>query len=196
MSVWRFLEVFRLLGLVALGAGLLWLGAGCAPAPPRPPAVLPPPPPVPATPKELALERALQEFSRAPYRRGGVTPAGVDCSGLVLAVFQRVGLSLPRTVEEQFTVGQPVPRERLRFGDVVFFNRYCQVKKSAPYLAGILNPQPLSQICHNGIYLGGGRFMHASPRGVEVASLEADTWRLSYAGARRYLETGTPSFSR
>lgn len=139
------------------------------------------------TPQEAALEKAIAEFSRAPYRLGGTTPAGVDCSGLVFGVFQRVGLSLPRTVEEQFSQGRPVPRNQLRFGDVVFFNRYCQVKKSSPYLASLWTPGYLSQVCHNGIYLGQGRFLHASPRGVEVASLEGEIWRLSYTGARRYL---------
>jgi len=182
----------RVASFLALLNGLIWLLAGCAAAPPRPPvAPLPPSRPL-ATPQEAALERALGEFSRAPYRSGGITPTGVDCSGLVLAVYQRVGLALPRTVEQQFTVGQAVLPGRLRYGDVVFFNRYCQVKKSGPYLAGILPPDYASQVCHNGIYLGEGRFLHASPRGVEVSRLEAEVWRASYAGARRFLLPGGP----
>jgi|YNPNPStandDraft_1061719.scaffolds.fasta_scaffold00153_20 cell wall-associated NlpC family hydrolase len=183
-----FLGAPCLFSLLALMGGMLGLLAGCAPAPPRPPVVtLPPPPPPSLTSREAALEKAMAEFYRAPYRQGGVTPGGVDCSGLVLAVFQRVGLALPRTVEEQYKVGQPVARNHLRFGDVVFFNRYCQAKKSGPYVASLWPPGYLSQVCHNGIYLGNGRFLHASPRGVEVASLDAEVWRLSFAGARRYL---------
>ncbi len=165
---------------------------GCAAAPPAPP-VAPLPPPRPRfTPQEVALDRALGRFYGAPYRFGGTTPAGVDCSGLVLAVYQQLGLALPRTAADQFTAGQPVPLNRLRFGDVVFFNRFCQVNKSAPYLAGVLPPASLRQICHNGIYLGGGRFMHASNRGVKVSRLDAEVWRRSYAGARRYLLPRAP----
>lgn len=177
---------------LTLVCGIAWFLAGCAAAPPRPPVVpLPPPRPL-LTPQEAALERALGEFSRAPYQSGGITPAGVDCSGLVLAVYQRVGLALPRTVAQQFAAGEAVSPGRLRFGDVVFFNRYCQVKKSGPYLASILSPDYASQICHNGIYLGEGRFMHASLRGVEVSRLDAEVWRHSYAGARRFLLPGGP----
>jgi len=164
-------------------AAILLLG-GCAKAPRRPPeAVAPPPRPLP-TPQETALDRALGEFAKAPYRSGGVSPKGVDCSGLVMAVYQRVGLALPRTTTQQFTEGQPVPPGKLRFGDVVFFNRYCQVKKSGPYMAGILPPAYVSEVCHNGIYLGNGRFIHASPRGVEISRLDAEVWRASFIGAR------------
>ena len=166
-------------------AATVFLG-GCAKAPRRPRvAPLPPPRPLP-TPQEADLERALGKFLGAPYRHGGTTPAGVDCSGLVLAVYQRVGLALPRTVAQQFTRGQPVPPGRLRFGDVVFFNRYCQVKKSGPHLAGLLPPAYISEVCHNGIYLGDGRFIHASPRGVEISHLDAEVWRTSFIGARRF----------
>jgi cell wall-associated NlpC family hydrolase len=109
-----------------------------------------------------------------------------------MAAFQRAGVPLPRTVAQQFTAGQPVPPGRLRYGDVVFFNRYCQVNKSEPYLAGILPPDYAAQVCHNGIYLGDGRFLHASPRGVEVSRLDAGVWRASFLGARRFLAPKAP----
>jgi len=136
------------------------------------------------------LDRALRQFYGAPYRSGGTTPEGVDCSGLVLGVYQRVGLALPRTAADQFTTGQSIPLGRLRFGDVVFFNRFCQVKKSDPYRAELLPPAFLLEVCHNGIYLGDGRFLHASSRGVQVSHLGAEVWRNSYIGARRYLFPG------
>lgn len=164
----------------------LW---GCAKAPRRPPPELVTPPPQPlATPQEAALQRALGDFAKTPYRSGGVTPAGVDCSGLVLAVYQRLGLALPRTAADQFTVGEPVPLNKLRFGDVVFFNRLSEVKKSGPFLATMLPPTSRYQVTHNGIYIGGGRFIHASSRGVVISRLDAEVWRASFLGARRFLQ--------
>src|SRR5664280_3518083 len=179
----------RLLG-AALGAALLL--AGCAGPPPRslPPESVAPLPSVTRSPREVALERALGEFSGVPYRSGGTTPDGVDCSGLIQALYQRTGLRLPRTVADQYQTGTPVGREELRFGDVVFFNRYCQTGGRGPYLAGILSLGDEDEVCHNGIYLGGGQFMHASPRGVFITRLDAEVWRASYRGARRYLPGG------
>jgi cell wall-associated NlpC family hydrolase len=171
-----------------LAAALLL--AGCAGAPPPPPEVLAPPPVVRRQPQELALERALGEFYGAPYRAGGTTPAGVDCSGLIQALYQRAGVILPRTVGEQFNQGRPVALRELRFGDVVFFNRYCQVRGRGPFLAGILPPALADDVCHNGLYLGDGRFVHASPKGVFVSRLDAEIWRVSFKGARRYLISG------
>jgi cell wall-associated NlpC family hydrolase len=93
-------------------------------------------------------------------------------------------------VADQYQAGTPVGREELRFGDVVFFNRYCQIRGQGPYLAGILTSVDEDEVCHNGIYLGGGRFMHASPRGVFISRLDAEVWRVSLRGARRYFSGG------
>jgi cell wall-associated NlpC family hydrolase len=173
--------------ILGLAAGL----AGCAGAPPprpRPHSHLGPLPAITGrNPQEVALERALGEFYGAPYRYGGTTPAGVDCSGLIQALFQRAGVRLPRTVAQQYQSGQPVERGELRFGDVVFFSRYCQTRSRDFYLAGIFPSFQADKVCHDGIYLGEGRFVHASPRGVVVSRLDAKTWRLAFRGARRYL---------
>ncbi len=133
------------------------------------------------------MSQALQVFYGAPYKSGGADPSGVDCSGLVQAVFQRAGILLPRTVAQQFNAGQPVGLGELRFGDVVFFNRFCQTGKHPLFMAGLLPPAYASEVCHNGIYLGQGRFVHASPKGVYVSRLDAEIWRMSFMGARRYL---------
>jgi len=186
--------VFSRVTLVFTALALTLLLGGCAKAPRRPPEPAAPPPPRPLpTPQEAALERALRDFYHAPYRSGGTTPAGVDCSGLVMGVYQRLGLALPRTAADQFTTGRPVPPGRLRFGDVVFFNRFCQVKKSGPYLAHILPPAEMAEICHNGIYLGNGLFIHASSKGVEVSRLDAEVWKNSFMGARRFLLENPPA---
>ncbi len=163
--------------------------AGCAGAPP-PPSAAPEGPVSPAghSAQEVALEQALGEFYGAPYRPGGTTPEGFDCSGLVQAMLQRAGVKVLRTVAQQFNEGQPVGPQELRFGDVVFFNRYCQIRSPDFFLAGILPPAfNANEVCHNGVYLGEGRFVHASPRGVAVSRLDAEVWRVSYRGARRYL---------
>ena len=179
----------RLLG-AALAAALLLAGCAGAPPPPPPPEPMAPLSQVSRSPREVALERALGEFSGTPYVSGGTTPDGVDCSGLIQALYHRAGVNLPRTVADQYQAGQPVARPDLHFGDVVFFNRYCQTRDRGPYLAGILSLGDEDAVCHNGIYLGGGRFMHASPRGVFISRLDAEVWRVSFRGARRYLPGG------
>jgi cell wall-associated NlpC family hydrolase len=176
-------------GWILLGAALLAL-MGCAEAPPLP-AERPETPHLaaPGRPaQEVALERALGDFYGAPYKAGGCTPDGVDCSGFIQALYQQAGVKLPRTVAEQFHAGRPVPAPKeLRFGDVVFFNRYCQSRGREVFLAGLVNPAWADEVCHNGLYLGEGRFVHASPRGVQVSRLDSEVWRKSYMGARRFL---------
>jgi hypothetical protein len=130
----------------------------------------------------------MHEFYGAPYRSGGVTPAGVDCSGLVQAVYQRAGVKLPRTAAQQFHHGIPVNRQDLQFGDVIFFNSYCQNRQPKSFLAGIFAPAPAqaADICHNGIYVGQNRFVHANRDGVHVSRLDAEVWQTSFVGAKRY----------
>jgi cell wall-associated NlpC family hydrolase len=111
---------------------------------------------------------------------------------LVQTSFHQAGVNLPRTVAQQYGQGQPVSLSELRFGDVVFFNRYCQTRGRDFYAASIFNPSWSQQVCHNGIYLGQGRFIHASPRGMFVSRLDAEVWRISFMGARRYLPDGPP----
>jgi cell wall-associated NlpC family hydrolase len=176
-------------GIVALA--VLWL-AGCGGAPPPLPPLAPPPLPQARTSQELALEQALNGFYGAPYRSGGTNPSGVDCSGLVQTVFHQAGLNLPRTVAQQFTAGQAVAPADLRFGDVVFFNRFCKIRDYNYLMAGIIPQAQAEQVCHDGIYVGQGRFVHASPRGVCVSRLDAEIWRRSYMGARRFLTSSSP----
>ena len=183
-------EKFSCAVAIFMGAALLLAGCAGAPSPAPSPESVEPLPSVSRSPREVALERALGEFSGVPYLSGGTTPAGVDCSGLIQALYQRAGVHLPRTVTDQYQAGRPVERNELHFGDVVFFNRYCQTRGRGPFLAGILSPGFDDEVCHNGIYLGGGRFMHASPRGVFISRLDAEVWRVSFRGARRYLPGG------
>jgi cell wall-associated NlpC family hydrolase len=104
-----------------------------------------------------------------PYRDGGTDPNGFDCSGFVWYVFAQHGVSVPRTVEEQFRVGGVVPPPDLRAGDLVFFST------TAPGAS------------HVGILVGGDSFVHApSERGVvRVDRLGAAYWSSRFLGARR-----------
>ncbi|GAA2210370.1 C40 family peptidase [Nonomuraea monospora] len=87
-----------------------------------------------------------------PYVWGAEGPGSYDCSGLVMAAYQKVGISLPHYTGSQWTAGRHISREELRPGDLVFF---------------------YSDLHHVGIYLGGGMMVHAPQTGdvVRIASL-------------------------
>lgn len=111
-----------------------------------------------------------------PYRFGGTTPSGFDCSGYLRHVFAQSGVDLPRTTSQQFQVGTPVSRGDLKKGDLVFFNTSGR------------------GVSHSGIYIGGNRFIHASTsRGVIVTNLsDPYYWGSRYIGARRVLPEEQP----
>jgi len=120
-----------------------------------------------------AARKVIQQAMRyigVPYVYGGNTPSGFDCSGFTRYVYGRVGISLPRTADAQYEVGVPVSISKLRPGDIVYFTTY------APGAS------------HNGIYIGEGKFIHASSsRGVAIDQLAASYWKNRYLGARRIL---------
>ncbi len=112
-----------------------------------------------------------------PYRFGGTTLRGIDCSAYVQRVFGLIDLDLPRTAREQFGVGARVDREDLSVGDLVFFRTYASFPS------------------HVGIYLGDNRFIHASSVGrkVTIDSLDQRFYRKRFIGARRLLENAVPA---
>jgi len=120
------------------------------------------------------LLSALGVFLNAPYELGGVTPAGVDCSGLVKSVFaEAYGFNLPHNAASQFQLGASAPENNLRLGDLVFFETSSRRGR---------------YISHVGIYLANRRFAHASTKaGVIVSGLGEAYWRSRYAGARRLI---------
>lgn len=122
-----------------------------------------------ASADSLSIERAMilanaRQALGLPYRYGGASSSGVDCSGLVQMTYDGAGIAVPRTAEQQ---RQQLPqRERARPGDLMFFG------------AG-------SKATHVGIYMGDQRMIHAPGRGrtVTVTSLSIDYWRERYLGA-------------
>lgn len=105
-----------------------------------------------------------------PYRWGGTSQRGVDCSGFSREVFrQAAAYELPRTSRSQAHIGTPVVQTQLRLGDLVFFDTLDR-----------------GHITHVGIYLGDGKFAHASSsRGVVVDKLEKRYYQRAFRKARR-----------
>ncbi|CAD5106446.1 C40 family peptidase [Zestomonas carbonaria] len=129
--------------------------------------------------RTISAAHSSQVLSRAvnmlgtPYRWGGTTPKGFDCSGLVRYAFHEIDMvNLPRTSSAMAsTGGKKVSRSELQPGDLLFFN----IKSR--------------RINHVAIYLGNDRFIHAPRRGkaVTIDSLEKPYWRQHYALAKRVL---------
>jgi hypothetical protein len=117
-----------------------------------------------------AILRAAEAYLGAPYLFGGDSPAGVDCSGMTRAVYQRLGAALPRHSAHQAAMGAPVGRDMLVPGDLVFFSTNRE--------AGIN---------HVGIFLGGGRMLHSSSRaaGVRVERMDSGDYSRWFVTARR-----------
>lgn len=103
------------------------------------------------------------------YVYGGTTPSGFDCSGFTLYVYKQYGISLSRTAAGQYSNGVSVSRSQLQPGDLVMFGK-----------AGIN---------HVGIYIGGGRMIHAAnaSRGVTIDTINSGYYNVNYVGARRVL---------
>jgi peptidoglycan DL-endopeptidase CwlO len=101
-----------------------------------------------------------------PYQWGGASPAGFDCSGLVMYAYGRVGIALPHNGAMLWRKGRAVLRGNLEPGDVVFFDG----------------------LGHVGIFIGRGRFVHSPNSGnvVKISRLSESWYRTTYVGARRY----------
>jgi len=114
------------------------------------------------------LYKEYEQWKGTPYRLGGLSTSGLDCSGLVYLTFRdEFGTALPRSTKQQQTKGVPVSRRHLRSGDLVFFDTGINTR-------------------HVGIYIEDNKFLHASTsRGVMVSYLTSEYWDKRFTHARR-----------
>jgi len=118
------------------------------------------------------LVDTVRRYLGVPYRWGGETAKGFDCSGLTMVCYRINGLNLPRNSRSQFQAGRSVAKEHLKKGDLVFF-----ATKGG------------RRVTHVGMYIGDGQFIHAPRTGktVRVAKLSTPFFAKTYVGARTYL---------
>jgi probable lipoprotein NlpC len=131
--------------------------------------------------REAQVNQVIKEarsFTGTPYKYGGTTRAGMDCSGLTGNAFKAIGLTLPRTTEDQALVGDKVKRRKVRPGDLVFF----------------ATGKRRRVITHVGIVTEGKgkadvKFIHASTTlGVVETDLYSDYYRKRFRIARRIID--------
>lgn len=115
---------------------------------------------------------AKQQINKK-YRWGGTNPAtGFDCSGLTQYAYKRARVNLPRTAAAQYKSTKRVSIKQLQTGDLIFFH----TRRSR------------ARINHVGIYLGGGKFIHAPSRGKRVSVSDLNKyWRRKVVGAGRII---------
>ncbi|HTX18483.1 MAG TPA: NlpC/P60 family protein [Bacteroidota bacterium] len=126
----------------------------------------------PGAKSDQKMMDVILSYLGTPYVYGGDSKSGIDCSAFTEAVYaQSTSVTLPRTTAEQVRLGQPVSREDLKFGDLMFFNTTGT------------NPS------HVGIYIGDDLFAHASEAfGVTISSIESSYYKKRYTEARRILD--------
>jgi peptidoglycan DL-endopeptidase CwlO len=114
--------------------------------------------------EQQSIVRYAQRFVGVPYSYGGASPSGFDCSGFTRYVYAHFGIDLPHYSGGQYGLGHPVSKTALKPGDLVFFDG----------------------LGHVGIYVGGGRFIHAPHTGTSVSVESMAGWYgARYVGARR-----------
>ena len=117
--------------------------------------------------RDAFLRDAAPNWIGIPYRWGGSSRRGIDCSAFVQQyVRETLGIELPRTTASQRYEGVPIEQDQLQAGDLVFFRR--------------------RGVRHVGVYLSEGDFIHASSsRGVTISNLDSDYWTRYYWMSRR-----------
>jgi murein DD-endopeptidase / murein LD-carboxypeptidase len=122
--------------------------------------------------KNITLFNLIDEWLGTPYRYGGSTKKGIDCSAFVQLMYAGLfGVTLPRTAREQFGATEKISKKELQEGDLIFFNTRGGVS-------------------HVGFYLQNNKFVHAaSSGGVMISDLDEEYWDKRLIGVRRHQST-------
>jgi lipoprotein Spr len=122
----------------------------------------------------LKLYKFIYEWIGTPYRFGGNTDKGIDCSAFTKAIYDKVfNTTILRNSRDIFSMVNPLPKDELKEGDLVFFKIHS------------------ASITHIGIYLGDNRFAHASvSRGVVISNLNEPYYSRYFYKGGRILDSG------
>lgn len=126
--------------------------------------------------KNFNLYRAIDEWYGTPYRWGGSSKSGVDCSAFVQSIYSNIfNILLPRTAREQYSATRQLSRDELKEGDLVFFNT-------------------IGGVSHVGIYLQNNKFVHAATsEGVMISDLDDNYWSKRFINGSRYEANNVPA---
>src|ERR1700744_559517 len=120
----------------------------------------------------MKLFHFVYDWIGTPYRFGGGTRKGIDCSAFTKELYSEVfNLDIRRNSRDIFSMVRPVKKDELKEGDLVFFKIHSR------------------RISHVGVYLGNNRFAHASSRGVAVSSLDDAYYKRYFYRGGRMLES-------
>jgi len=115
---------------------------------------------------QTAIKYALSKVPGSQYVWGAAGPSGFDCSGLMLASYRAAGISLPHSSQSQSHLGRAVSKSDLKPGDLIFFYH---------------------PVHHVGMYIGGGKFVHARNTRADLVVQSLASYPAPWAGARRIL---------
>ena len=126
-------------------------------------------------PQVRTVINTARSYTGTPYRYGGTSKRGMDCSGLLCVSYQKAGLNIPRTSAEQSKFGKPVKMNELQPGDLVFFSKK-KGRKKITHVGMVTTVKKGKDI----------QFIHSSTKlGVVENNLLSDYYRGIFVKARR-----------